>query len=104
MPGKTYEYIASQRPILAAVPEGDARDFLVKAGTAHICAPDDVDGMAAAIEAQLKGGAARPARVPDEFLESFERRSLTAELASILDAVTKRPGARRHRLRATVAV
>ncbi len=28
MPGKTYEYLASGRPILAAVPEGDARDLL----------------------------------------------------------------------------
>ena len=28
VPGKTYEYLASGRPILAAVPDGDARDLL----------------------------------------------------------------------------
>jgi glycosyltransferase involved in cell wall biosynthesis len=88
VPGKTYEYLAAQRPILAAVPEGDARDMLVHAGTAHICAPDDAEGMAAAIEGQLKGSAARPGHVPDEVLERFERRSLTGALASVLDMVT----------------
>jgi glycosyltransferase involved in cell wall biosynthesis len=90
VPGKTYEYIASQRPILAAVPEGDARDLLVEAGNAHICVPDDVDGMAEAIEGQLTSRTARAAHVPDQLLERFERRSLTGELASVLDAVTKR--------------
>src|SRR5205823_1977284 len=45
VPGKTYEYMATGRPILAAVPEGDARDYLEKSGTAFICKPDDVDHM-----------------------------------------------------------
>jgi hypothetical protein len=45
IPGKTYEYMASGRPILAAVPNGDAKDFLSKCGTSFICSPDDVEGM-----------------------------------------------------------
>jgi hypothetical protein len=32
VPGKTYEYLASGRPILAAVPDGDARDLLARSG------------------------------------------------------------------------
>ena len=39
VPGKTYEYLASGRPILAAVPEGDARDLLLQAGTATSANP-----------------------------------------------------------------
>src|SRR5207253_9399662 len=35
-PSKIYEYMASGRPILAAVPDGDARDFLARSGTALI--------------------------------------------------------------------
>ena len=46
VPGKTYEYLASRRPILAAVPPGDARDLLEASGNARVCRPDDVDAMA----------------------------------------------------------
>lgn len=90
VPGKTYEYLAAERPILAAVPEGDARDLLLRAGTAHVCAPDDVEGMAAAIEAQLAGRSELRARPPAEILARFERRALTAELAALLDSVRGR--------------
>src|SRR5206468_2661906 len=31
VPGKTYEYLASGTPMLAAVPDGDARDILIAA-------------------------------------------------------------------------
>ena len=90
VPGKTYEYLAAERPILAAVPEGDARDLLLRAGNAHVCAPDDVEGMAAAIEAQIEGTSTLRARASAELLARFERRALTAELASLLDAVAGR--------------
>ena len=45
-PGKTYEYLASGRPILAAVPEGDARDIILQAGAGYACDPKDSDAMA----------------------------------------------------------
>ena len=32
IPGKTYEYLAAERPILAAVPAGDARDLSARGG------------------------------------------------------------------------
>jgi glycosyltransferase involved in cell wall biosynthesis len=86
VPGKTYEYLAARRPILAAVPEGDARDILTQAGTAYICAPDDVGAMATAIESELESP--RRASPPRALLERFDRRALTRELASLLGAVT----------------
>ena len=36
VPGKTYEYLASGTPILAAVPDGDAGDLLTRAGSARL--------------------------------------------------------------------
>ena len=90
VPGKTYEYLAARRPILAAVPAGDLRDILAEAGNAHLCAPDDVEGLATAIEAQLLNPEVVPAAAPDALLDRFERRRLTEKLASVLDAVTRR--------------
>ena len=91
VPGKLYEYLGSQRPILAAIPEGDARDILTEAGTAHICDPDDVAGIMAAIEAELERWRAGDpvGQVPAAVLARFERRALAARYAALLDAVVE---------------
>jgi glycosyltransferase involved in cell wall biosynthesis len=93
VPGKTYEYVASRRPILAAVPDGDARDLLAAAGTAFLCRPKDVDAMAAAIvaAAQREGGAAP--QPPAELLARYEYRRLAADLARVFDGVVSTPRA-----------
>jgi glycosyltransferase involved in cell wall biosynthesis len=80
VPGKTYEYLASNRPILAAVPEGDARD-LVAAHGAMVVAPSDVSGMTRAIAelAERPRSAATTGLRPG--LEDFERRTLAGLLA-----------------------
>jgi glycosyltransferase involved in cell wall biosynthesis len=96
VPGKTYEYLAAQRPILAAVPDGDARDLLERAG-ALLCRPTDVDGLTAALSEQLDSfaSAVRPAVGPRDFLERFERRNLTRELAAVFDEAVSRGASRR---------
>lgn len=87
VPGKTYEYLASGTPILAAVPDGDARDILAEAGNALLVRPDDVAGIAEA----LAGAAARfragePKSAPDpEVVARFEYRHLAGRLAAVLD-------------------
>src|SRR3954451_984884 len=53
VPGKTYEYLAAGRPILAALPGGDARDILRAAGNAYLCSPGDTGAMADAIAAEV---------------------------------------------------
>jgi glycosyltransferase involved in cell wall biosynthesis len=102
VPGKTYEYLASGRPILAAVPQGDARDLLSAAGTALLCRPNDIDGMAAAIvqayNRQRSGESLGPA--PPELLRRYEYRSLARELAFVFDEIC---GARRSRATAARA-
>lgn len=91
VPGKTYEYLASRRPILAAVPEGDARDILLAAGTASVCPPDDVEAMAAVVREQLeRWGRGEPEpQIAEHLLERFERRTLAAEYAALLDIVLR---------------
>jgi hypothetical protein len=90
VPCKTYEYLGSRRPILAAVPDGDARDFLNAYGAAHICRPTDVAG--------IKGGIARalarvdagdpPPTVNEELLGGLDRRTLAKEVAAVIEAVS----------------
>ncbi len=88
VPCKTYEYLGSGRPILAAVPDGDARDFLEAAGNAYICRPDDVDGLAAAVESAIERAANGPAPPPDpDLLERLERQRLTQDLADFLESL-----------------
>jgi glycosyltransferase involved in cell wall biosynthesis len=98
VPGKTYEYLASGRPILAAVPDGDARDLLAQAQTAHLCRPTDVDAMAALLAAEIerwRAGLPPPALAP-ALLAPYERRRLTAELAALFDRVLEGRGAGRR--------
>ena len=89
VPGKTYEYLASGRPILAPVPEGDARDLFVRAGTAIVTRPDDVEAMAEGILAALEAREqdAVPTVDPD-VLAAYERRELTRRLAGVFDGLT----------------
>jgi glycosyltransferase involved in cell wall biosynthesis len=91
VPGKTYEYLASGRPILAAVPDGDARDLLSTRPSAVLCRPADAAAMARAVE-QMMDATDAGGRTPSEPLgrlhRRYERRELTRTLASLLDAAT----------------
>ena len=97
VPGKTYEYLAAGRPILAALPDGDARDLLAGLPNVRLCEPGDVDclarGVAAARAGELAGAP------PAELVERFERRELTRRLAEVFDRVLARqeaPATRRE--------
>ena len=89
VPGKTYEYLASGRPILAAVPDGDARDLLEAAGTAFLTRPRDVESMMAVVSdlvERKRRGEPAPA-LHEDALAPYERRRLTRRLAELFDEV-----------------
>jgi glycosyltransferase involved in cell wall biosynthesis len=94
VPGKTYEYMASGTPILAAVPPRDVRDFLTAAGTAFVCDPADVGAMKAIVREQVRrtlAGEPPPVHNRDA-IARFERRRLTEHLAGVLDRVVAGTG------------
>jgi hypothetical protein len=101
VPQKTYEYIASGRPILAAVPDGDARDLLEASGAATVCRPSDRGAMCVSLLSDIAAWTAGiPARRPrPEVVEWCSSHRLTADVASVYDAVLAGvpPGTRRSR-------
>jgi glycosyltransferase involved in cell wall biosynthesis len=92
VPAKTYEYLASGTPILAAVPPGDAHDILRAAGNAHVCGPSDEAAMARAISDELARWRARaaPPAPSASVLERYERGTVARQLARVFDDVLAR--------------
>jgi glycosyltransferase involved in cell wall biosynthesis len=87
VPQKTYEYVASGRPILAAVPDGDARDLLVAAGTARLCRPADTRAMSRILGAEIdrwSAGGETPSP-PSDVLASCAAPRLVADVAGIFE-------------------
>ena len=90
VPGKTYEYLASGRPVLAAMPPGDARDLVRAAGTGLVCGPGDVAGLRRIVTEQLAALRRRETapQVDRELLLRYTRPHLAAKLAALLDDVS----------------
>ena len=90
VPGKTYEYLASGRPILAAVPDGDARELLAEAGNSLICRPSDTVEMSRLISLAIRNwreGVEMP-QPRAEVVARYERSHQTGQLGDVLDRVT----------------
>lgn len=88
VPGKTYEYLAAQRPILAALPPGDAFDMVTRSDRGFCADPCDETALSRALvamdEACQDGRWGQRASAP-EGLDAYERRTLTRRLATFLD-------------------
>ncbi len=88
IPYKTFEYLAAERPILAAVPDGDVRDMLAPLRDVSLVRPADVEGMVAALRAAVaRGRVAQADRIDSPALRALERRECVAQIASVLDGV-----------------
>jgi glycosyltransferase involved in cell wall biosynthesis len=87
IPYKTFEYLGAERPILAAVPDGDVRDMLAPLDDVSLVRPADVEGMAAALRERIARGPVSRVR---EGIGSLERRRCVAQIAAILDDVLAR--------------
>lgn len=92
VPGKTYEYLAARRPILAALPDGDARDLLSLTPAAMVCRPTDVNAMETTLDELLRGAAPhdRLFEPRTSLLTRFERPHLAGELAAVFDRALAR--------------
>ena len=89
VPQKTYEYVAAGRPIVAAVPDGDARDLLAASGVARLCRPSDVAGIKAALRGEIERWRAGedPPAVRADVLTRCTSARLTSEVAEVYAAL-----------------
>jgi glycosyltransferase involved in cell wall biosynthesis len=97
VPGKLYEYLASGRPVLGAVPEGDARDLLERSPWTVVTEPDDVSGIAAGLLTLYREREPRRLRTADRrgLLLPFERPQLAARLAEVFARAIQGPASGR---------
>ncbi len=91
VPGKIFEYMATGRPILAGVPEGDARDILMKSGLAYISPPDDTKSMLIGLKSiycdwENNVNSYKPNW---DYISTFDRKNLAKKLAEIFDEIVK---------------
>jgi glycosyltransferase involved in cell wall biosynthesis len=89
VPLKTFEYLRAGRPILALVPEGEARNLLRRCGGAFCAEPEDPDAVAGAIVRLAQNDLPAP---PDQnCVPEFEMGRLTARLVRVLEEIRERP-------------
>jgi glycosyltransferase involved in cell wall biosynthesis len=89
--GKVFEYLAAERPILAVVPpDGAAAGLIREAGAGLVVAPEDVDGMAAALRdlhARWRAGTLDGPPLSAEWRRKVSRRSRSEDFVRVLEAV-----------------
>lgn len=94
VPGKTYEYLASGRPILGALPQGDARAFLKQSGRAWLASPCDVAELTAQLKQVLDANQqqAMPTGEASQWVQQFSRPVLTRRLLTFLEKTQRCAG------------
>ncbi|MCR9244336.1 MAG: glycosyltransferase family 4 protein [bacterium] len=90
VPGKLYEALASERPVLAALPPGDGADLVRGFHAGIVVPPTDTAALARAMRRLIVDGAGGVTRAR---LGAFTRRHLTGLLATAIDATIRRASA-----------
>ena len=86
--GKVFEYLAAERPIVAAVPpDGEAARLIREVGAGVVSAPDDVGTLRASLEgleARWRAGKLAGTPLSTEERDRLDRRARAQELADLL--------------------
>ena len=90
--GKVFEYLAAERPILALVPPDGAAAALIRdAGAGIVVAPEDTEGIKAALQdlhARWAAGSLEAPPLSDDWRRRVSRRARVEELARLLERLT----------------
>jgi glycosyltransferase involved in cell wall biosynthesis len=96
LPSKAFEYLFARKSILAIAPEGELSQMVEKSGLGRVQSPESLERIVHTLcelyREHSNGGLRCTAN--EQFINSFDRESLTARLAAVLDATTAPPGVR----------
>ena len=94
--GKVFEYLAAERPVLAAVPPDGAAAALVRdAGAGVVAGPDDPEALREALAglvARWRAGTLEAVQLSEEWKERLSRRTNVRDLAALFARVTAKRG------------
>lgn len=92
--GKLYEYLAAERPILAAVPrDGSAAEIIEATKSGRVVQADDTDAIAAGLKGMFEqwlAGALPTPQLTPEWREKLSRQSRARELLAVLEGLPAR--------------
>jgi hypothetical protein len=84
--GKTYEYLAAGRPVLAALPDGDARDLTTGWPGVWTCRPTDVPCLVLGLRHIVERGRGHDIEAPSR-LADYERTAIARRITSVFDGL-----------------
>ncbi len=89
IPGKVYEYVAANRPILACLPEGDAKNIVNESGFGVFADPCDALSIAQTLKLLYKRCTSGyySCKTTPESLSRFERKNLVHNCVSFFNMV-----------------
>ncbi len=87
--GKIFEYLASNKPILALAPPGAACDLILEARAGEVVSPDDIDEIANQLYMFYTKWERGTLHLNSDLsvIQRYDRRLLTQQLAGILDSL-----------------
>ena len=90
MPGKTFEYLAARKPILAIAGQGAVRDIILSTRTGMVVSPDDVKGMEEALAGMHAQISSTGYPYPDaaDVCNPYDRKRIAGQVARILHDLT----------------
>jgi glycosyltransferase involved in cell wall biosynthesis len=92
--GKVFEYLAAERPILAAVPpDGAAAELIREAGAGVVAPPDDVDALRealAGLHARYVNGGLPAVRLAPDLRRRLSRQERVEETADLLRSIVSK--------------
>ena len=85
IPGKLFEYIASKRPIFALCNPGATKDIIEAAEAGIVLPAESIDSCKSALSDWLKKPAPDKVHFNQGYLNQFERKTISKNLAKIFD-------------------